>query len=471
MTGLFNIIALFCIVTIPDLRIEKPNLFIASLILANVLTGLNLAVLYAPFDPAHSSDKRCRYMTALTVFTISASCLSRSTIAIDRYNYICHPLHYQNKTSGIYIATMLFILWGTSLALAMSSYFYYQTDLKRDHDDICLPFTRCLYNMSTLLVLIVLSSLIITYVYSKIFYWAHLQIQLLKQETIMRAQRRSSSLQGYFKSAWKLRRITRATDMLISPKIGRDSESSFTLELETDAINEVETKKLKHFTAPSAEREVKMFRNIPNRLMLSINSRGTSVDESTRSSSIVSKETDDLKMNAMKVPSSSPVEGNVMEPDMKKEAQEHKMLVNALEHRRVSSSQDSSVSITEKWYQHELKRYTGQIYNSLFLSASDRRFSQQSTLMINMLKRTEVKALIIVFITFGAHLVCWLPYILYSLTAMRLKFPFTKEQELLILLIGFSCSVLDPLIYCLLNQPFRKTVVTYFRNCWRSMEM
>ncbi|KAK3089191.1 hypothetical protein FSP39_001631 [Pinctada imbricata] len=89
--------------------------------------------------------------------------------------------------------------------------------------------------------------------------------------------------------------------------------------------------------------------------------------------------------------------------------------------------------------------------------------AQESPQNIDKLKRKIIKMLIIIVLVFG---ICWLPF--FAIQIYRLHNSATYGYRIaltIIQLIGYSNSMMNPLIYGFMNQRFQQSLKAMFRKC------
>ncbi|XP_059167521.1 uncharacterized protein LOC131949678 [Physella acuta] len=94
--------------------------------------------------------------------------------------------------------------------------------------------------------------------------------------------------------------------------------------------------------------------------------------------------------------------------------------------------------------------------NSLVERRQLRKFSRQaSVVQESALRNSTLKAFIVVFLTFGAFIIAWTPFLVLAVRSIGQPDKVSDTEGSIALLIGSLSSITDPFIYGLINQPFR----------------
>ncbi|XP_023661344.2 probable G-protein coupled receptor [Paramormyrops kingsleyae] len=127
-----NIVALLANTAVIVVIIKVPHLrkfaFVGHLCIVDLLS----AVLLMPLGIVSSSPffsfvdftrQECQVYICMNVFLICASILTITTISIERYYYIVHPMRYEVKMTLSLAVTVIIFIWVMSVILALTALF------------------------------------------------------------------------------------------------------------------------------------------------------------------------------------------------------------------------------------------------------------------------------------------------------------------------------------------------------------
>ncbi|XP_059167522.1 5-hydroxytryptamine receptor 1E-like [Physella acuta] len=177
-SSLVNFIFLVIIFIVPEIRTMPSNLLLASLAVANLLFCSNVGLLQLAVQTHSHGENLCKTLLVLAVFTICLSCFSRCIIAIDRYYAISVPFKYLFYVSDFYAVSLIALVWTCSLGLACLPLLHWKKLVPSS--DQCINHAESVPVVVMLVVVIMVPAVIMLFVYSSIFYWAYMQIRIIK---------------------------------------------------------------------------------------------------------------------------------------------------------------------------------------------------------------------------------------------------------------------------------------------------
>ena len=184
-----------------------PNMYIVSLTIADLLTGLSLAyqmVFHIPeIKSAFHHDKLlCLFRHVLLFVTLAASIVNMVLIAVDRWTCITFPFAYERLATLPKAAILIGIAWIFAILLGTVPLYYNHWE----HEGLCL-FGKVLtkeYQMYAQCGFFVVSSVIIAACYGHIFHTAKRERNAIMDLTVVANSLTHDKRKAKFRRDWEL---------------------------------------------------------------------------------------------------------------------------------------------------------------------------------------------------------------------------------------------------------------------------
>lgn len=482
-------------------RNVSSNHFIAALAVSNVLISIHFTIFNVILEPLNGPNALCDFAVYGGVIVCASSNMSRVAIAIDRYIFISDPLRYYQRTQTTCRAFSIGGVFVTCVALIVTPYVFI---LHHDMSQTCLPAYPKVYVASVVFLLTVIPSVLLVVIYTRIFYWAFVQMQILRQEAKHFLRKREtwdarddqSSPPSSFTS--KQMRVYTGAAILLTPTSPFSSHRhSFdpASMAETEASNMQTTiHKIIHIlsgmkdrqrpsiTSTSVDNAITNFNRIifqqypdKNAITNTNNKCPTMLGGIHSSTPVNGFDAASEIVNARQPSDTSTVESTFSRSSLNigRSTAVDKMLGSRYTQefgalRGTPSSYTTSrnyvpVTAQGKWVESQILKYDASVVRT---SVDSERQDVGQSLMCKLLK-AEIKAGMMIMALMGSFIICWTPFVVIEMVSIFELGEITElERRVAILLIVINCA-LDPFTYALMNPPFRAVVTRSYHTFCR----
>ncbi|RUS89848.1 hypothetical protein EGW08_002378 [Elysia chlorotica] len=477
----FNFVLAFLFVIFEGVRSVPSNHFICALAVSNVLISVHLVLFNNVLEPMKGPSSLCDFAVygGTTLFFLSN--FSRCAIAIDRYIFISDPLRYYQRTQTTFRAFGIGSIFVICVAVIVAPYAFRAREY--DAQLLCLPVYPKVYIGIVTVLLTVVPGVLLVVIYTRIFYWAFLQMQILRQEARHFLQKKEAWDEGFLKTphssmgSRQLRMYTGAAIMLTPTSPFGSNKHSMDMGIypEIDVSSNIQT---------TLHRIVHLLSQMKTRRRVSVTS--TSVDNRSggQPSKVAEKRQGFLQYvgaarNFFQVNKNAAYEERRVSPAPSSHSAVSSQNFKATMRPNHSSPTDrllgkfwgvsrspnrpgqntdgprTYVPITPegKWMESKLRNYDVEVVRESMESVPE----MGHNIMCKLLK-AEVKAAVMIMALMGTFLLCWMPFlIIQTIHIFDIEEVTHFERKAVIFTIILNCA-LDPMTYALMNPPFRAIV-------------
>ncbi|KAL9970464.1 hypothetical protein ACROYT_G022842 [Oculina patagonica] len=142
-----NFLVVLAVFLDPNKDLRSPfNYFVANLALADLIVGLltsPLAAIYLISEGLKHPNQQFRVWMHMTYFiSCTASLLSLTALALDRYVAIAYPLLYRTKLSPVRASLVLLLVWIVSILFSLIYFIVGYNKFRSESVCICVEITR-----------------------------------------------------------------------------------------------------------------------------------------------------------------------------------------------------------------------------------------------------------------------------------------------------------------------------------------
>ncbi|KAK3748146.1 hypothetical protein RRG08_058822 [Elysia crispata] len=347
----------------------------------------------------------------------------------------------------------------------------------------CLPPYPKVYLICVTFLLTVAPAVLLVGIYTRIFYWAFLQMQILRQEA-KHVLRKQEAMDGNWLgsaqssvTSEQLRLYTGAAIMLTPTSPFSSYHGSFDFANGNEVVNIRTTiHKIVHILSGLDDKQQQQA------LSTSVDNRSDRSNKSGRQRSIIKFEEAIAQPPGSVKASAADINVSAIRSGEASVASSAFSRSNAygLEsspidtfwggghgsaHGASSFSRPRAyVPVTPqgKWMESQLRNYDVDVVRESVESLPD----VNENIMCK-LRKAEVKAAVMIMALMGSFVLCWLPFFIIQLLSVFHSEQVThSERKVVILLIVLNCAF-DPLTYALMNPPFRAIVARSLQTMCR----
>ncbi|XP_063431313.1 alpha-2A adrenergic receptor-like [Mytilus trossulus] len=439
-----NLLVVVAIATDRQLKTIQ-NWFIASLAVAD----LSLGLVIMPFSLANELMRYwyfgpiwCDLWKAIDVLLCTASILSICLISLDRYWSITRALQYSRQRTPKRAALMISAVWVLSAIVCVPPLIGWKNPLPVSEYPLCLLSSEIGYVISSSMGSFYIPAVIMVFVYFKIY-------QAAKQRA--RRGRRN-------KTARKEEQKAKRSDKTKSK--GTPSKEN-TLNCEESERRSVPSED--ESTWPVYRKQLQLTNNTTS-VSVGVAEEKTSLLNKTKSTK---KRSDLLIVPVTGIPQQTDICGHEVVMEQKQLLQTHtstkivKVITNNT--KTIASTEDSFLSSSSAYdedeSQEKRKDSTIETQNTPVVKNSISEIPDLSNIekqKRKLAKARERRATIVLGLVMAAFILCWFPFFTIYIVTSLCDFCIPEIIFTIAFWAGYCNSALNPIIYTIFNQDFRK---------------
>ncbi|GFO39377.1 5-hydroxytryptamine receptor [Plakobranchus ocellatus] len=434
--------------------------------------------------PLSGPSALCDFAVYGALIFSAASNISRCAIALDRHIFISDPLRYYQRIQGFSRAFTALGMLVFDVALIMVPYIFLMRQ-ESSHES-CLPAYPKTYKLLVMFLLYILPSLFLIVIYTRIFYWAFLQMQILRQEAkhFLDQQERGTVASTPSVSSKQLRSFTGAamlltpsspfstrghslelqnpqdaqrphihtaihkiTHILYSLKLSLEDEGQSIVSTGVDKTNDAATTGNNLFLQTHNDNSVCAVEKIMKSddcIKLKVRDTNENAKHFNAKKTKDTSTTPSTPSTSSRLQGASPIDGTI-----------HETAVDDYNYGLGMTGRDFYKPVTPqgKWMKSRLNQYDFDVVRETIISPP----RMGKYIFCNLLK-AEIKAVVMIMALMGSFVLCWMPFlIIVFIEVFEFEDVTAIETRICITLAILNC-VLDPFSYALMNPPFRAVV-------------